>query len=93
MPKDAGRRLIAAMGGVVPVAVGFLLGACHNVEDPTLKVACAVRKCECRTREPGMFRNADRVPVLWRKNGDAYCPEGFVLHSDEPPKYPPLPPT
>jgi hypothetical protein len=27
---------------------------------------------------------ASGVEVLWRENGDAYCPEGYTLHVVEP---------
>ena len=27
------------------------------------------------------FDKRASTPVQWRKNGDAYCPEGFVLRS------------
>lgn len=44
-----------------------------------LEVACAVRKCECVSQEPVVFSAPERHEVLWRDNGNAYCPAGFAL--------------
>lgn len=44
----------------------------------SLAGACQMRKCECM--EAGsMTPFAERRPVAWRANGDAYCPDGFQL--------------
>ena len=46
--------------------------------------ACQVRKCACGPEGWSPFMAGGNVPVLWRENGDAYCPDGYVLHLIEP---------
>jgi hypothetical protein len=47
--------------------------------------ACQVRKCVCGPEGWSAFMAGGSVPVLWRENGDAYCPEGYELHPAGPP--------
>ncbi len=44
-----------------------------------LEIACAVKKCECVSKEAVVFSTPERQDVLWQSNGNAYCPEGFAL--------------
>jgi hypothetical protein len=46
--------------------------------------ACQVRKCVCGPEGWSPFMAGGSVPVLWRANGDAYCPDGYELHLVEP---------
>ncbi len=45
--------------------------------------ACQTRSCTCEAQEAEPFRRRATTEVLWRVNGDAYCPEGFVLKSTD----------
>ena len=56
--------------------------------DPSLRVACAVRSCEC-VPKGGLFKSSSAEAVLWQQNGDAYCREGYALRlsdEEEPPR-------
>jgi hypothetical protein len=65
------------------VLLAAVLGAC--AEEPVLggtpetAKACQVRPCRCLSASIPLFFVRESVPVRWRENGDAYCPEGFVL--------------
>ena len=66
-----------------------LLAACSGDRkgDPELRVACALKTCEC-VPERGLFTNESEA-VLWQPNGDASCREGYVLRlsdEEEPPR-------
>lgn len=49
----------------------LLLSACAQSDEAkrNLALACQTTSCVC----------LPEGPVLWRQNGDAYCPEGQVL--------------
>lgn len=61
-----------------------LLGACAGDEPmpggtPELAKACAVRPCRCLSDSVPFFFVRESAPVQWLENGDASCPDGFVL--------------
>ena len=43
------------------------------------QLACQTVKCECREEKHGLFRAAQTAGIIWQANGDAACPEGFLL--------------
>lgn len=47
--------------------------------------ACQVQKCVCGPAGWSPFMAGGSVPVRWRENGDAYCPDGYELHPVTPP--------
>ena len=57
------------------------LGACAG--DPEqgrdLALTCQTTACECAPLDVSLFGEAEPGPVLWRENGDAYCPKGQAL--------------
>ena len=57
------------------------LGACAGSPEAgrDMALTCATTACECVTPKVSPFGKSDPGPVLWRENGDAYCPEGQVL--------------
>ena len=64
-------------------ALGVWLAACGGTESarkaPDLALACQTMECTCAAKSVGLFEKRKTADVLWRTNGDAYCPEGFVL--------------
>ena len=64
-------------------ALVLLLAACAGGQTgpgaPNLALACQTMDCVCSEKSRGLFRAPRSAEVLWRANGDAYCPEGFVL--------------
>ena len=46
--------------------------------------ACQVRRCVCGPEGWSSFMASGGVQVLWRENGDAYCPPGYKLNVVEP---------
>ena len=61
----------------------FALQACSSSStqsDAALSGACQVRTCACGPEGWTAFSAGGNVPVLWRRNGDAFCPEGYSLH-------------
>ena len=61
------------------------LAACGSSERarveraPNLALACQTMECTCSAESGSLFEKTRTTGVLWRPNGDAYCPEGFVL--------------
>ena len=41
--------------------------------------ACQTRPCACEAPGTELFGGPETAGVLWRPNGDAYCPAGFAL--------------
>jgi hypothetical protein len=39
--------------------------------------------CVCEADDVGLFEKTQTAKILWRSNGDAYCPEGFHLEKKE----------
>ena len=72
------RRL--ALFGTLAAAV-VLTAACDAEKKPLahLPLACETRPCVCTQTELLVFTKVKTVPVEWRKTGEAYCPEGYVL--------------
>ena len=71
-------------GACVVIACLFA-GACANdpVAEPKLALACQTMKCTCIAVKAEFLKKRRVEEVLWRQNGDAYCPEGFVLQRAE----------
>jgi hypothetical protein len=62
-----------------------LMTACAGEEESTvdLTLACQLSKCVCSHRDRPFFEEKEPEPVLWRENGDAYCPDGLELKLSE----------
>ncbi len=67
------------------VAVHGCATAGPSTSSDALAGACQVRKCACGPEGWSPFMAGGSAPVLWRENGDAYCPQGYELHLVEPP--------
>ena len=46
---------------------------------PQLHLACQTVECECRDEKTSLFSDRKITEIVWRLNGDATCPKGFVL--------------
>ena len=46
---------------------------------PKIGETCQLRSCECVSGTIPLLFKRERTPILWRENGDAYCPYGFNL--------------
>lgn len=72
---------MARTNGWLALIIGLGLAGCATASpdrQTTLAGACQMRSCECM--EAGSLTPfAERRPVEWRINGDAYCPDGFQL--------------
>jgi len=78
IPKSSPARA----AGVILAAT--LLASCGNSSDtpkspPQLHLACQTVKCDCRAPSSSLFTQGETTEVIWRQNGDAACPPGFVL--------------
>ncbi|NBP72260.1 MAG: hypothetical protein EBU57_03560 [Alphaproteobacteria bacterium] len=67
------------------IALSILaLAACGGGSDtakrpPQLHLACQTVECECRAGKESLFGDRKTTEIVWRLNGDATCPAGFVL--------------
>jgi hypothetical protein len=46
---------------------------------PQLHLACQTVECECRGEKTPLFGDREITEIVWRLNGDASCPKGFLL--------------
>ncbi len=78
-----------AMIALVAAVVSLSLAACGGTQRagveraPNLALACQTMACTCATETGSLFRKTKTTEILWRANGDAYCPQGFVLEPVE----------
>ena len=66
----------------VSLAAVLALAACGGGPSPgppDLALACQTMDCVCSAPPASVFGTRRSAEVLWRANGDAYCPDGFVL--------------
>lgn len=64
------------------VLFGALAAACARQPLPELALACQTQTCVCLPAEASFPARDQPTEVLWRDNGDAYCPEGHVLRRE-----------
>lgn len=70
----------SGIASALPISVLIVsLAGCasgdRGISNPAL--ACQTTKCICVQSDPGIFKKPETSAILWRENGDAYCPEGF----------------
>ena len=67
------------MRAILLSAILGALAGCAGEPGPDLGLACAVAKCAC-AHEGFLTRGkGEPSPVLWKENGNAYCPDGQAL--------------
>lgn len=71
------RRLRVA---ILVCGAALVAGACGGGK-PDLSLACQMRPCVCKP-EKGLFGGVDGE-VLFKQNGDAYCPKGQALRTSD----------
>jgi hypothetical protein len=77
------RIALAVLPGVLAgVLLGALAAACTRQPMPELALACQTTKCVCLPAEASFPVRDEPAEVLWRDNGDAYCPEAHVLRRE-----------
>ncbi|MEX2453716.1 MAG: hypothetical protein WD470_03375 [Rhodospirillaceae bacterium] len=68
-------------------ALVLTLAACGGRGDdsgpPQLNLACQIVPCECVQEGGGMFLTRDKAELVWKENGDAACPAGYMLRRTE----------
>ena len=62
-------------------AILALTAACNAGEETVvdLSLACQLEKCVCVHPDRPFYLKSEPQPVLWKENGDAYCPDGLAL--------------
>ncbi len=73
---------------IVALFAAAFLASCGGSSDiakdpPQLHLACQTIKCECREIKSKMFKKRKTKDIVWRLNGDATCPVGFMLEKVE----------
>ena len=66
---------------VLSALLGAGLAGCALEPIPGMELRCQMIECLCvQTQAVFPVRpNSTSVPVLWKGNGDAYCPQDHVL--------------
>ncbi|MGB0631661.1 MAG: hypothetical protein ACPGRZ_13305 [Alphaproteobacteria bacterium] len=81
------REISRPRHAAIALALGAL-SACGGGSDtakgpPQLHLACQTVECECRGTSENLFGDRKTTEIVWRQNGDATCPAGFVLERVE----------
>lgn len=75
------RRRFSVPPLLIALAIPALLAGCAQPapdDNGGLAHACQLKACIC-AEDRGSIFNPKTEELLWRDNGDAYCPEGFHL--------------
>ncbi len=66
---------------VLTVIIVAGLAGCANEAIPGMELKCQMTKCVCVPTQAAfpVQPGPTSVPVLWKENGDAYCPQDHVL--------------
>jgi hypothetical protein len=74
---------VTARIGAAAIALPLLFSGCETrIEpNPALTLACQTAPCECVAAVQRVGRKPATTDILWRPNGDAYCPPDFVLRT------------
>ena len=78
-----------AITASLAAALSLSLAACGSTgragaeRAPNLALACQTMACTCSAETSTLFGRTKTTEILWRANGDAYCPKGFVLEPVE----------
>lgn len=73
MPFKAAAMMLAM--GILAACAGKDSGA----GGPDMALACQTTSCACVGESGSLLSKAKTTEVLWRTNGDAYCPKDFTL--------------
>lgn len=67
------------------VLVALVMAACAAEEtaEGDMRLTCQLNKCICAPPSRAFLASKPSEPVLWKDNGDAYCPEGYQLKRAE----------
>ena len=66
-------------GVVLACAILASCGSSGPDAVPQLHLACQTVECECRDEKTALFTDRKITDIVWRLNGDATCPKGFLL--------------
>jgi len=73
------RYTVRVTASLFAVALLVSCGSSGPKAVPQLHLACQTVECECRGEKTPLFGDRETTEILWRLNGDASCPKGFVL--------------
>ena len=75
------RGSAAAKGALLAVLLALVLVACsaERETNSSLAGACQLGPCVCADTKALFWQTAKTVPLLWRENGEAYCPPDHAL--------------
>lgn len=81
MPRMTAKTLASAAGLLLSGALLASCGSSSGSPDavPQLHLACQTVECECREEKTSVFSDRKTTDIVWRLNGDATCPKGFLL--------------
>lgn len=74
------------LAGVVVLGLGACAGddGGRAVEgELDMALSCQLKSCICASNTSAVFFARKTTPVRWRRNGNAYCDEGFELEFGE----------
>ena len=67
----------------ITVLAMLTLAACASDDAASsaanMALACQTMNCACVKESGSLLRKDKFTAVLWKTNGDAYCPKGFAL--------------
>lgn len=74
---------IRCTGFVFAAAIVASCGSGSESNVPQLHLACQTVECECRAEKTEFLKDRETTEIVWRLNGDATCPRGFLLERVE----------
>jgi hypothetical protein len=80
MPISAAAKKTSMMAlAAIPLALALVGCSAERATTASLAGACQFKPCVCASTKALFWQAAETVPVLWKENGDAYCPPDYAL--------------
>jgi hypothetical protein len=74
----AKKTFIVALAAI-PLALALVGCSVERETKASLAGACQFKPCVCADTKALFWQTADTVPLLWKENGEAYCPPDYAL--------------
>jgi len=75
----AAKKTFIVAVAAIPLALALAGCSAERQTKASLAGACQFKPCVCADTKALFWQTADTVPVLWRENGEAYCPPDYAL--------------
>jgi hypothetical protein len=70
---------LSGMGAAIACALVLAGCSAERETKASLSGACQLGPCVCADTKALFWQTAKTVPLLWKENGEAYCPPDYAL--------------